>query len=337
MKKILLALLAVTMVLPVSAMAGTTLYGQFTYSAASVEDNVTDGTVLDDNTPLLGVKGSYGDDVKAFFNLQTEANADASEAFSQRFFFGGLKSDVAGTLKFGRMSNAYKMVGFKMDPFYNTAHVGVNGLYQNKLASYGLSGGNNKFTDNALEYTSPKIADSITVNVGYYNDDANDENGTGAGITYSANGVTAGIQTLQNSDTDSVVAGPSVDSDAIRAHVGYKGEGFSIALSAEEVEETITTGFGTFEMEPTYIFLAGTFDVTDKTQLRATVGVVDDESMYEGTGVTVAAYHALTTNTKVFAQYSMADLDDPAGIFTTEDSPTVIAIGAQIKFSISDK
>ena len=360
MTKILLALLAVSMVLPVSAMAdNTTVYGQFRYSVASVESDSKigtagkDGIVAQDNISLLGVKGSYGDDIKAFFHLQTQANADnaGGTAFKQRFFFGGLKSDSLGTLKYGRLTNAYKMPGFKMDPLYNTSHIGATGLYGTGGATYGLSPATNGFTDNSIEYHSSKIADSITFNIGVYVDDSNeDEHATGAGVTYSANGITAGVQFIGNGEDDptdpevvNLVPGVVNDGDAMRVHASYKGEGYSVGFSYEKVDQTVTIPiWGTVEAEPVYIFLTGTFALTEATDLVATIGSVDDESVSEGTGFTLSIFHDLTTNTKVFASYASVDLDDPldgAGVGFAdyvEDSPSALSFGVQHKFSISN-
>lgn len=368
MKKILLALAVVSMVLPMSAMAdNTTIYGQFRYSIADVSDNgalkdgsgAKDGVVAADNTSVLGVKGSYGDDIKAYFHLQMGARADGDgghdhwyndddsgiggadedrdtstsgggNALAQRFFFGGLKGSF-GNVKYGRLTNAYKMPGFKMDPLYNTSHLNVNGQYATGGASYGLSGATNGFTDNSLEYHSPKIAGGLTVNLGYYIDDSDeDDHSTGAGVTYSANGITAGVQTIQNGKT-SAVPNTTADEAAMRVHVGYKGEGFKVGVSYETVA-TATT-------DPTYLFLTGTFGVAEKTDIVATIGMVDADAVVntdgtnEGTGFSLSVFHGITNNTKVFASYASVDFD---GDQIVEDAPTTISFGVQHKFSTSN-
>lgn len=368
MKKILLALAVVSMVLPMSAMAdSTTVYGQFRYSIADVSDNgalatgagAKDGLVAQDNTSLLGVKGSYGDDIKAYFHLQMGANADrdgghdhwindddsamlngvdadittskgGNTALKQRFFFGGLKGSF-GNVKYGRLTNAYKMPGFKMDPLYNTSHLNVNGQYATGGASYGLSGATNGFTDNSLEYTSPKIAGGLTVNLGYYIDDSDeDDHATGAGVTYSANGITAGVQTIQNAENGTVVPGTTADESAMRVHASYKGEGFKVGVSYETL--------GMEHGDPTFLFLTGTYGVAEKTDIVATIGMVDADAdttdgTPEGTGFSLSVFHGVTTNTKVFASYASVDFD---GDQIVEDAPTTISFGVQHKFSISN-
>lgn len=355
MKKILLALAVVSMVLPMSAMAdNTTVYGQFRYSIASVSDNgalkanpltgdpagfgAKDGIVATDNTSVLGVKGSYGDDIKAYFHLQMGADSDKDgSAIDQRFFFGGLKG-AFGNVKYGLLTNAYKMPGFKMDPLYNTSHLGAAGTYSGGGATYGLSGATNGFTDNSLEYTTPKFG-GVSVNLGVYIDDGDDDNhAQGLGVTWSGSGITAGVQSVVNqegaaavpAETGAVVPGTTADEGAVRIHASYKGEGFSVGISREVVS--------TATADPTYTFVTGTYGVAEKTDIVATIGIVDadvsnTDGTNEGTGYTLSVFQGITNNTKVFASYAAVDYDGDQAV---EDSPTAISFGVQHKFSTSN-
>lgn len=108
MKKVIYAAAVLAMcVTPLSAMAeSTTLYGQLRYSLNSVDEDLVggqDGLIGEDNVSLFGLKGSYGEEVKDFFHLQTGASvADGAgnAAFDQRFFFGGLEGDF-GKVAYG--------------------------------------------------------------------------------------------------------------------------------------------------------------------------------------------------------------------------------------------
>ncbi|MCP4406732.1 MAG: hypothetical protein GY807_03050, partial [Gammaproteobacteria bacterium] len=75
MKKfVLCAATAMACTMPVAALAGTTLYGTLSYSLNQVDEDKVDGRdglSGEDNVSLLGVKGAFGDDIKAFFHLQT--------------------------------------------------------------------------------------------------------------------------------------------------------------------------------------------------------------------------------------------------------------------------
>ncbi|MDH5388071.1 MAG: porin [Gammaproteobacteria bacterium] len=353
-KILLAAAVAVACGAPVAAMADANIYGQFRYSLNSMDADKGAGAALSgqDNVSLFGLKAeSEGDGIKAFIHLQTGANADGDgassttttytdsagdtvdvtnttdggRAFAQRFYFGGLKGGF-GTVAYGRMSTSYKMVGFKMDPFYNLTHVGANGQLSKSLATYGLSAANNGFTDNALQYTSNAMA-GVTVNVGLYVDDGDQDNhGTAAGVAYSKDGITAGVQFIA-SDASPTVAKLGVDNDAMRIHGGYKADSWSVDASFE----TVSSNAGADDKS--YMFLVGKYNVSKETQIAMTIGTVGDDNngADEGTGFTLGAFQTVAPKTQVYASYSTASLDN----ITTADSgadPSVFSLGAIHKF-----
>ena len=331
-KKILLATaVAIACGAPVAAMAGADIYGQFRFSVNSVDKDtavtgIDDGIMAEDNTSLFGLKAeAKGDSVTAFVHLQTGANADSEAngvALSQRFYFGGLKGDF-GSVAYGRMSTAYKMVGFKMDPFYNLSHIGHDGAYDRQLASYGLSNVNNGFTNDALQYTSPSMS-GVTVNVGLYMDDSeNDDHGTGVGVTYAKDGITAGVQ-LMSSDATATIDRLNDDNDAVRVHAGYKAANWSAALSYETVDHTQ----GTEDMS--YTFLVGKYNVSKETELAMTVGMVDDDldGNTEGSSFTLGAFQTVAPKTQVYVSFSSASLDNAVD----GTDPSVFSLGAIHKF-----
>ena len=335
-KKILLAAaVAVACGAPVAAMADANIYGQFRYSLNSMDADDGNGSDLsgNDNVSLFGVKASAkGDGITAFAHLQTGANADASQAFSQRFYFGGLKGDF-GTVAYGRMTNAYKMPGFKLDPFYNLSHIGATGGLATTGATYGLSNATNGFTDNALQYTSPSM-NGVQVNVGLYVDDgANDDHGTGVGLKYSGKNYHVGLQFASNDTAPQAGSGvPNVpaDSDAVRLDGGYKGDNWSAGFSFETVDVDSTLNAVS---DVNYMYLVGKYNVTKETELVASVGTVSDDSItatatnsQEGTGFSVGVFQTVASKTQVYASYSTASLD------TAETDPSVFSVGAIHKF-----
>lgn len=166
-----------TLLVSTTTFADTTLYGNLRFSLNSIDEDTTggiDGIQGKDNVSLFGLKGSIGESTKAFFHLQTGAPADGTEngnAFQQRFFFGGLSGGF-GKVAYGRMTNAYKYPGFKLDPFYNLSHIGAGGTYGAGGATYGLSPATNGFTDNAVQYFTPSFG-GLKINIGSYIDDTN--------------------------------------------------------------------------------------------------------------------------------------------------------------------
>lgn len=346
MKKIIYAAAVLAMcTTPLTAMAeGTTLYGQLRYSFNSVDDDGTkvvagsytydqadakDGLSGNDNVSLFGLKGSYGDSVKAFFHIQTGAKADANAvAFGQRFFFAGIEGDL-GKLAYGRMTNAYKFDGFKMDPFYNYSHVNASGVYNAGGATYGLSGATNGFTDNALQYVTPSMG-GVKLTGGVYVDDSNeDDHGYLAGVSYGSKALSAGVVFASN-DATVTIPGIVADGEATRAHVNYKiNDTIKVALSVENVDLTATT-------DADYVYLTGTVSPSDKMDFSASVGVVTDGPA-EGTGINLGAWYHIAKNTKLFALYSYADIDPDAAVYgaNSDYKPSVFSLGAQHHFSLS--
>jgi len=198
-RNLLLTAVAVACAIPFASIAADhNLYGQLRYSFNAVDDpggSGLDGLSGQDNVSLFGLKGKVGDKIKAFYHLQTGAKADSpnspANAFNQRFYFGGLEG-AWGKVAYGRMTNAYKFAGFKLDPFYNLSHINAGGIFAAGGATYGLSPATNGFTDNALQYVTPAFA-GIKVNAGVYIDDSNqDEHGTGIGAIWSNNAKVSG-------------------------------------------------------------------------------------------------------------------------------------------------
>ena len=362
-KKILLATaVAIACGAPLAAMADANIYGQFRYSLNSADSDEGDGSSMsgEDNVSLFGLKAEVGDDIKAFVHLQTGANADGDgavsttttvpvvdpvtglpvvpaatvdvtsttdggRAFAQRFYFGGLKGSF-GTVAYGRMSTAYKMAGFKIDPFYNLSHVGANGKLSKSLATYGLSAATNGFTDNAIQYTSPEMS-GLKVNVGLYIDDSqNDEHGTGVGVAYTAKDFNVGVQFISN-DKTATVAKLTADGDAMRVHGGYKADAWSVDASFETVDVNATGD------DKSYMFLVGKYKVAEKTQLVMTIGTVDDDKdgADEGTGYTLGAFQTIAPKTQVYLSYSAASLDNITAADSGAD-PTIFSLGAIHKF-----
>ncbi len=337
MKKVIYAAAVLAMcVTPLSAMAdSTTLYGQLRYSLNSVDEDFVagkDGLRGEDNVSLFGLKGSYGEKVKAFFHLQTGANADSDpdgDAFDQRFFFGGLESDF-GKVAYGRMTNAYKFPGFKLDPFYNYSHVNAGGIFAAGGATYGLSGATNGFTDNAVQYVSPSLG-GVKLTGGLYIDDSNaDDHGYLAGASYDYLDLNVGVVIAVN-DVVVTIPGIAPDGEAIRGYANYKfNDTWKAALSVEIVDLTLTT-------DAEYVYLTGTMIVPSiKMDFSASLGVVTDGPA-EGAGITVGAWYDIAENTKLFALTSYADIDPDAAVFGAGYRPLVISIGVQHKFSLSNK
>ncbi len=342
-KILLAAAVAVACGAPVAAMADANIYGQLRYSINSMDPDTagSDSSLSgEDNVSVFGLKASAeGNGITAFAHLQTGAPADnnSGQAFKQRFYFGGLKGDF-GTVAYGRMTNAYKMPGFKLDPFYNMSHVNASGSLATGGATYGLSPATNGFTDNALQYTSPSMS-GLKVNVGLYIDDsAEDDHGTNIGVTYTAGNINVGVQFASNDTTAGTVPGVNADGDAMRIHGGYTADKWSAGFSYENVDNG--TAIGTLTEDADYMYVVGKFNASKDTQIVASFGSVSDDtatvvagapptitvSSQEGSGMNLGVFQTVAPKTQVYASYSTASLD------TVDVDPSVFSVGAIHKF-----
>jgi len=330
MKKLfMITAIAAASAMPMAVMSDTTVYGQLRYSINSVDNDEIggkgsstdiDGLRGEDNVSLFGVKGAFGDEVKAFFHLQTGAKADVDaggRAFNQRFYFGGLSGNF-GKVAYGRMTNAYKFPGFKLDPFYNWSHISAGGSFSNGGATYGLSPATNGFTNNALQYTSPSIGGGFKLLGGVYVDDGNkDDHGYSIGGTYTGEAFNVGVVYGANGDTATTLPNIAVDEDALRVYGTYKADRWSIAASWENVDLTA-------DLDADYLYVPFQFKATEKVRLALAPGWVSDGPA-EGWGLTAGAFWNVAKNADLVLSGSYADRDDG-------HNPHTITVGAIHKF-----
>jgi len=332
MKKIVLcAAVSAICAAPMTAMAGPDFYGNVRLALTSADPDTAAGSTLamQDNVSRLGFKAmSEGDGIKAFVHLQSSAstNGGGGAMFGQRFYFAGLKGDF-GTVTYGLLSAAYKMPGFKMDPFYDSSKIGAAGTIGHGGATYGLSNATNGFTANALQYTSTAMG-KVTVNAGVYIDDGNnDDHDIGFGASYKDGGINAGIQVVSTGDAPAAgsgVANIADDGTAVRLHGGFKADKWSAGVSIEQIDMSATT-------DATYIYVVGKFNISDKTTAAVSFGTVDSDTgsgAPDGSGINAGIFQTIAPKTQVFAQISQASLDaSGAG-----SDPSVISMGVRHSF-----
>jgi len=302
MKKTLIsAAIAASILAPVSvAMADTKVYGAIRTSVllAGEKGGADLGGVVN-NASRLGVKGSYGDEggLTGFFNIQEGVQTDANggSGFTNRFAMAGVKGGF-GTVVVGRLSSPYKMAGLKLDPFYDTSAGTGNGG-----SNYGLSSLTNGWLNNVVGYISPKFGGAFSVNlVAVLDKDDNSSNGISAdgdnvfnpGITYSSNGITAGVQHI-------------TEIEATRLTLGYKAGSYSAGVSYEDNAGGIDGAEA--------IHLAGTYKI-GKSTLAASYGSIDGTGAAtgfntEGTGFSLGLFQKVAPKTTITAIYSDVDAE----------------------------
>ena len=344
------AAIAALLVVPMTAMAGTTLYGNARIST-NYWDNDTGGDTnlsVNDNVSRLGLKGEYGDDIKGFFHLQVSARvtSDSSlgvtasgvdemgnnvavtgstsndnDAFGQRFYFAGLKGSF-GALKYGRVTNAYKMPGYQQaGKLYDTTTLSVFGPIGLGGAIYGQSPMNNGF-HTVLEYTTPSLGGAkLSGTVAVDGSDANDH-GYILTAYYGAGAFDVGAAYADNGN-GSQIPGLMAEGNAFRLYGNYKTDKMKFGLSWEGVD---VPGDGTDDWV-NYVMGIGSVTVAPKTDLIASIGFVDDGPA-KGTGGTLAVNYGITEKTEVMLSGSYGDLD--AG-----PAPSAISLLFVHNFSIS--
>lgn len=298
--------------------AGNKIYGDFrlSYQKQNTRTSTmsTNGLSVVNNASRLGFKGATEHDgLEAFYHFQLGAvndNPEDSIALTSRFYFAGLKHKF-GTVKMGRLSTPYKMVGVKMDNFYDTSAGKSAGG-----ATFGLSGLNNGFTDNSLVYVSPSFM-GVTVTLATYIDDSDvDQNDYNLGLTYANNGINAGIQRLAV-NTSAVVAGSTSGKSATRYHAGYNADMFNVGVSYED-----------FETNATYTYVNAAFMMGSGKKVAASYGAVSDtgSKSTDGTGYTLGYFCDVMPKTTAHVLASRVDHDD------NQSKTDTLAVGFSFKF-----
>ncbi|GGP49198.1 porin [Shewanella saliphila] len=146
---------------------GPSFYGRLDLSVSSSDEGTTtqngkEGTVLENNFSLLGVKGSekVADGVEILYQMefQVENTTQGDDVFKARNTFLGLKTN-AGTVLVGRNDTVFKQSEGSIDLFGNS-NADIDRLLDDQDRKADL-----------ISYYSPVIADLVTLNATYLMDD----------------------------------------------------------------------------------------------------------------------------------------------------------------------
>ncbi|MED5432370.1 MAG: porin [Pseudomonadota bacterium] len=332
MKKNLLAIaVGAAVAFPGLALAdGPTVYGKVNVSLENAD--VDNGTTSDDtwelnsNASRLGVKGDFDLDVanlKAIYQAEFEISVDdgdkSGQTFSQRNIFGGLQGSF-GTIKAGKFDTPTKKAQGKIDQFND-----LGGDIKNVLA------GENRVS-NIIQYSTPTLADMITLNVAFIPGEGDDVDADGEADTDIAD--TTSISLVAEKDmfygavsrdtdmVDELVADSTgIESlDITRVAVGLKPANFELGALYQLAEETEGDG------EDSSIVVSAAMKI-DRVKLKAQYGMTDgDQSDEEVTQVSLGADYKLAKASKVYAYGTQLEFD----LADTEE--TIFGIGMEHKF-----
>lgn len=329
-KKLLALAIGAVVALPATALAtGPTLYGQLDVSVESVDDETgldaevggtagtsTDAVVMRDNFSRIGVRGDAETNVGGLTAIyQAEFGVDVDNGFggfpfTQRDIFVGLKGGF-GTVVLGDL----------FSPFQNAQ--GTVDKFDDSTLDMGNHVSNESRIENAIQYTSPLLAELVTVTVavttqdieGDINSDGKGDAGVSASAVYDKDGLYLAVASDDNVENEVVsgvtdlVSGDEVD--AIRFVANYTTDSFEIGALLQKAEQNSDTpaGGGAVDGEDTSMIISGAYKTGDwkfKAQYGTTEGDVTDETV---TSMAFGADYTLGKSTTVYALVGMEDAD----------------------------
>jgi len=332
MKKNLLAIaVGAAVAFPGLALAdGPTVYGKVNVSLEN--SDVDDGTTSEEtweqnsNASRLGVKGDFDLDVanlKAIYQAEFEISVDdgdkSGQTFTQRNIFGGLEGSF-GTIKAGKFDTPTKKAQGKIDQFND-----IGGDIKNVLA------GENRVS-NIIQYSTPKLADMITLNLAFIPAEGDDVDADGEADTDIAD--TTSISLVAEKDmfygaisrdtdmSDELVADSTgIESlDITRVAAGLKPGNFELGALYQLAEETEGEG------EDSSIVVSAAMKI-DRVKLKAQYGMTDgDLSDEEVTQVSRGADYKLAKSSKTFVYMTKLEKD------STGEENTVFGLGLEHSF-----
>ncbi|UJS26386.1 porin [Thiothrix winogradskyi] len=256
------------------------LYGRVGLSVDNKSGDITnEGTTLNSNASLLGVKGTlpsgYGEtDVIYQMELEYDTTNSTTDSTGKqrdvllREAYAGVKSDKMGTLRAGRLSTGYKGSLTTIDPWLDTAMQSRNGGRQ------GSSELHSNYFNNTLMYETPKLGSGVKANVWYATNTDNTQlnnagslvnfkggSATGLGVKYKNKAVFLAADMI-DMNADNVSSGVT-NGSGWQVAAQYKPDKVGVAALYEDVDEL---GFG----KNTYV--NATYDATPKTTLVAAYG-----------------------------------------------------------------
>ena len=346
MKKNLLAIavgaaLASPMMMPGAALAdGPKVYGKvnvslenMNYDPAPASPNNDDEWELQSNASRLGVKGDFDLDVadlkavyKAEFEISVDDGDKGGQTFSQRNIYGGFQGGF-GTLIAGKFDTPTKKAQMDVDQFND-----LDGDIKN------IAAGENRVS-NIIQYSTPKLADLVTLNVAFipnednddFDNDGENENGladsTSISLTMEQDAFYAAVSRDTDIQDDLIVDGtglPVSVLDITRLAAGLNMDVFEVGALYQIAEESEGDG-----EENSYV-VSGAFKI-DRVKLKAQYGMVDgDQTDNEGTQYAFGADYKLAKNSKVYAYFNELTYED--GTTGDEEEERTLGVGMEHKF-----
>ena len=340
-KKLLAIAVGAVIALPGAALANPTVYGKVNVTLDSMETefradtfpgtafpaDAVDQWQLNSNASRLGVKGEYDLEVgglKALYQAEYEINVDdgGGAPFSQRNIFAGLKGGF-GTLKAGKFDTVIKTAEGKVDQFND-----LPGDMDSFVAGQDRA-------NNIIQYTSPKLADSVTINVATIlaegadvDLDANTDAEEGlfdipqVSVVFQQGGLYAALAYAQNSATATRTADGITRADIMRLVAQYKMDALEIGGLFQQTSDVASGS----DLEDTSMMISAAFSI-DRIKLKAQYGMTSgDQSDEELTMMGLGADYKLAKASKAFVYMTKLEKD------STGEENSVFGLGLEHNF-----
>lgn len=349
MKRTLIALgVIAAAAAPLAAQAAPTVYGKLNLAIEKFEADAAGATTTDNfqvssYASRLGIKGedTLTPSLSVVYGIEYQVNGDVAGAagtdLSSRNRFVGLKHNDFGTLKLGAIDTNLKNVQGRIDLFNDTKADISDGS--------GLIFAGETRASNVIAYESPKIAESVNVNLQLIPGEAS---GVGVAPANQYNGIADGISASVVYDNNGLYLALGYDKevagslglvasnvgrrDTIRLAGSYKLADLTIG-ALYQVSEAVNdpaVAPGTAEEETAY--LLGVAYKIDKTTLKAQYSAAENDATVaeERTRWALGADYALGSKTKAYGYYTAYERDTGAAV--TANESTVLAIGLDHSF-----
>lgn len=331
-RKLLALSIASVLALPMAAQAAPTVYGLLDLSVDDVSTNAVGGAdnwQVNSNSSRLGVKGeeALGGGLSAVYKLEFGVQGDVASGVTGRDRYLGLKSDF-GTVRLGAYDSPLKTSQGTVDQF--------NDMTYTDMAAVGIVGDNRM--DNAIGYTSPKLADVLTLNAVIQPGESNADNDLANAFSLSAafeqGGLYAALGFDKNVNENAGGFSSAVGDarDTIRLSGSYTMDALQLGALLQTSEISNEGAGGVAKDDQDALLLSAAFALDDKNTVKGQFISLKDE-FNVGDQKTLALElgydHSFTKMTKAYAQASYAKTDFGAG---NDQKDSVLTVGMQTKF-----
>lgn len=318
------------------------IHGDFRGSLDHSSGNGASGQLnWQDNLSRFGVDAStelHGMTGFVRYERLVSNDGDTANGENTLGFYGGIKSDLFGTVYVGQAPTAFRNTAAKIDPFFNTAlaRPGAN-LSQAPRggASLGLSSPLTNdllagYAQNTVGYKSNDFG-GLRVNAAV-NIDEDSRNAPGApgerhdysaGVTFKQDALSAGLQYV-NSSARSTNLNPTPKANNYFAHVGLD---MGIAAVTAAYQRLHDTGGGN---NANNYFVAGEMPLSDVLRVAATVGVERPSTTQSttATGGNLGVFYDVVPNLTTYAGLRYTQQNAGGGSIKSES----VAVGLSYNF-----